>query len=71
MLNHLINNDIRVEDSFPIGNFLFNLRIFSDVGRCAARFVLHVGNTGFRDVRMRKLNWLDRLLLKFRFFPRV
>lgn len=67
MLDHLNNNDIRVEDSFPVATFVFDVRVLSDVGRCRGSFVLYVGNRSFRDLRMRKLNLFERLTLRIKF----
>ena len=71
MIDHLINNNILVEDSFPVGNFVVDLHVFSGAGHCSAKFRIRVGNIDFRDLHMRRLSRLERLKLRFGIFPRT
>ena len=63
MLDNLNNNDIRVEDSFPVATFVFDVRVLSDVGRGRGSFVLYVGNRSFRDLRMEKAQFVRKINL--------
>jgi hypothetical protein len=67
ILERLQNNDLRVEDSFTLGDFDINLLVTSDRGHCKGKLRVHV-DTNHLALSMTKLSLRHVIISNFRRF---